>query len=460
MRRLTLRWTPGILLAGVILFADRAVAHVGGLSGTATSAATVPTWLTAVTGGVIIGASFLFTSLLTDHAAIRAVNRWRVSLPAPVTRRTIARVVRGIGVAVLVVIILSGLFGPRTPTTNFAILAVWAGWWAGYTMSVYLIGNTWPAINPWRTIAAVLPRLRRRDYPEWVGAWPSVIGLLGMVWIEVVSPVAEEPRLLVVLVLVYSAVTLLGAVVYGVEPWFGIVDPIARVFEYYGYIAPFQRSDDGIEFKLPTAALAERRIANTPGEMAFVIALLWVTTYDGFVSTPAWATVTRPIVDIGVPAILVYFVTIVAGFGVFYWVYRLASRKARRTAHTYVAAEFIQRWFVLSLLPIAAGYHVAHFLGYFLSLLPALVTVAGHPIAGVSQVSVLVIPDWFGGLELLFILVGHLLAVWVAHASSFDLFPGTLKPIRSQYPFIVVMIFYTITSMWIVTQPLIPPPYV
>ncbi|MFB6086892.1 MAG: hypothetical protein ABEJ85_00095, partial [Haloarculaceae archaeon] len=124
--------------------------------------------------------------------------------------------------------------------------------------------------------------------------------------------------------------------------------------------------------------------------------------------------------------------------------------------------------FAPSLLPIAAGYHVAHFLAYFLSLLPQTVSVVLHPrftVLGLADTAalagqVLVVPGWFGLLQLGFVLGGHVLAVWVAHARSFELFPGAFKPIRSQYPITAAMIAYTLASMWIVVQPLTAPPFV
>ncbi|MFT4890697.1 MAG: hypothetical protein ACI9YT_001615, partial [Halobacteriales archaeon] len=63
------------------------------------------------------------------------------------------------------------------------------------------------------------------------------------------------------------------------------------------------------------------------------------------------------------------------------------------------------------------------------------------------------------GLELTFVLVGHVLAICVAHAVAFDLFPDRLQAIRSQYPFIAVMIAYTTLSLWIVAEPTLSPPY-
>lgn len=449
-----------ILVFGIVVLVRPSVAHVGGLSGTTTST-TVPTWLTILTGGVIVGASFMFTSLMTDHNAIRSINEWRALIPTSDSTHTAVRyVAQGGSIGVLLLVLVTGITGPQNPTSNFAILVVWAGWWAGYTMTVYLLGNTWPLLNPWRALAELLPSIGGQSYPDRLGAWPSVLGLIGLVWIEVVSPVAKDSQLLTLLILGYTLVTLVGAMVYGTETWFSQVDPIARVFRFYGRLAPFQRTDTDIEFKLPSATLAERSTAERLDETAFIIALLWVTTYDGFVSTPLWADIARSIVGIGVPPLLLYFVTIASGFGVFFYIYRFAAKHARQTAQTYVTPEFIEGWFGPSLLPIAAGYHIAHFLGYFLTLAPALLTVAGQPFSPPPNVQVLVMPGWFSTIQLLFVLLGHLFAVWVAHALAFDLFPGKLKPIRSQYPFIIVMVFYTMTSMWVVTQPFTPPPYI
>jgi hypothetical protein len=172
------------------------------------------------------------------------------------------------------------------------------------------------------------------------------------------------------------------------------VDPIARVFRYYGRMAPIQRGDRGIELVPPGAALSRGRVGGVD-EVAFVIALLWVTTYDGLVSTPAWEQAIAPLVRAGVPGVLVYLVTIVAGFWLFFAAYRLASRQSRRTAGSYVSARYIRDWFAPALIPIAAGYHLAHFLGYFVALSPAMVATLARPFSMPPAVEVLELPDWF-----------------------------------------------------------------
>ncbi|MFB6195732.1 MAG: hypothetical protein ABEI80_06145 [Haloplanus sp.] len=152
------------------------------------------------------------------------------------------------------------------------------------------------------------------------------------------------------------------------------------------------------------------------------------------------------------PTTLVSLAGLLGGFGVFLFAYRRASVVARETASTYVTDDYIVRWFAPALLPIAAGYHLAHYGGYVLARLPALVRAASQPLAPVTAPA-LVLPDSVGLVQLGFVVVGHLLAVWIAHGRAVSLFAGVVKPIRSQYPFVLLMSGYTAVSVWIVSQP-------
>ncbi|WP_158057400.1 hypothetical protein [Halorussus halophilus] len=451
-----------VALVGTLLLAARAAAHGGALRASAGSLS-VPTWLFLLTGGGVVGASFLLASFVTDRAFVRSIHDWHRTAAVDSVLNVGAKLTRALSVVVLAGIVAIGLFGPDGPDAAFrnaAILVVWVGWWAGYVATVYLVGNSWPAVNPWRAIADVLPSFGF-DYPEKLGAWPSVVGLLALVWVEVVSPLADDPALLALVILGYSAFTLSGALLFGTDTWFETVDPVSRVFSYYGRVAPVQRTEEGnLELRLPGAALTEPKLVDGADEVAFVVALLWVTTYDGLVGTGAWETFARTVVGAGVPAVLLYPTVLLVGFGLFWGAYRLAARYSRKTAETYLTPQAIGRRLAPSLLPIAAGYHLAHFLGYFISLSPVLVGVLQNPMVPPINPVVIVLPAWFGMLAVTFVLVGHLLAVWVAHATAYDVFPGRLQAVRSQYPFVVVMVLYTMTSLWIVSTPSGSPPFV
>lgn len=441
-------------LCGVWLLVDPAVAATSSV-GLSSEPVTVPPWLVVSTGGGVIGASFLITALVTDHETIQSVTNRQWSVPTWLVNRYVSSAIRLLGITVLGGVVVSGIVVSemgmsevvwgRSETANFAILFVWIGWWVVYTISVYLLGNTWPMLNPWRTLALVVaPRLSiERSVPGWLCGWPSVVCLLGLVWVAVVSPVTTSPQLLVVVIVAYSLFTITGGVVYG-APWFRRVDPIARLFRAYGRVAPFQRVSSRIALTVPGRALTDG--ATDRSEAMFIVAVLWVTTYDGLLTTPAWSGVARAVVGVGIPPLAVYAVGMGGGFGVFLLVYRAGARYARRTGRTYVAARVIEKRFVRSLLPIAASYHFAHYLGTVLGLSAALWGTFLQP--------------FVGQLQLLSILCGHLLAVWVAHTTAFDLFTGRFQSIRSQYPFILMMIAYTMIGMWIVLQPSVQPPFV
>jgi hypothetical protein len=446
----------GLLVASafvIVMLARPALAHGGGFGAGAREAVTIPTWLVLLTGGAAVGASFLLASLVTDRQLIRAIDGWRRAFPAP--GRVLTILVRAFGVVALVATVAVGVAGPQDGRGNLALLVVWVGWWAGYTMTAYLAGNTWRVLNPWRTIAGVLPTLDR-DYPQRVGAWPATLALLALVWLEVTSPIADAPRLLTGVVVAYTAITLAGAAVYGPESWFRRADPVARVFDHYGRVAPLARDGGTLSVRLPGVGLSKMTLANA-SQVAFVVALLWVTTFDGFVRTQAWASLADATTQAGVPLGVLYPAALLAGFGLFLGVFRAAARASQRVADTPLTTGTLARQFAPSLLAIAAGYHLAHYLGYFISLAPRLAVVASAPLEP-TVVGALALPAWFDLVGMVAILVGHLLAIWVAHATAYDVFPGRLQAIRSQYPFIAVMVFYTMTSLWIIAQPEVATP--
>ena len=435
-----------------------ALAHGGNLRNATRQELAVPTWLFLSTGGAVVGASFLLASFVTDRAFVAAVHGWTRALPAP--RRLLAWVGRVAGVVGFVGVVVTGLVGPADSLRNAAIMLVWVGWWAGLVMGTYLVGNAWPAVDPFRTLTRPVAWLTpepHRDLSPGRAAWTSTAFLLALVWFEVVSPLADDPKLLAAAALGYLAVAAVGVFVVGYETWFERIDPLARLFRTYGAVAPVQRTGDGLRLRLPAARLTEQ-VVSTRGGVAFVVALLWGTTFDGLVATPAWASFARALVSLGVPAFVLYPAALVAGFLGFHRLYWWSAHAARETAPTYADANTLAVRFVPSLLAIAAGYHLAHYLVYFLSLSPALVGALLAPL-NPPAARTLVLPAWLSGVGVAAVLVGHLLAIWVAHGTAYDLFPGRLQAIRSQYPLTVVMVFYTMASLWVVGQPEVTPPF-
>ncbi|WP_313694653.1 hypothetical protein [Halorarum halobium] len=447
----------GAAFLGLLALAGSALAHAGGVRGAGAGSLTVPTWLFLATGGGVIGASFLLASFVTDRAYIRRLDGWRRPVLDPGRLATLAG--RALGLVGLALVVVTGLLGPDVGGRNAAVLLVWIAWWGAFVATAYLFTNSWPVVNPFRTIALALPSLDR-SYPDSLGRWPAVVGLLALVYLEVVTPLADDPRLLTLVVLGYGLLSLAGSVAVGADDWFGNADPVSRLLAAYGRVAPLARTDDGLRLRLPGTGLTDAGWLRDRSDVAFVIAVLFVTTFDGFAGTDLWAEFARALFLAGVPPLAIYAVGMVAGFALFLGAYFGAVRAARRYADTFVSTAALGRRFAPSLLAIAAGYHLAHNLGSVLALAPTLAVVLASPLAPPPSPPQLVVPGWFGGVGIAAVLAGHLLAVWVAHAVAYDLFPDRLQAIRSQYGVTAAMVLYTMVSLWILTRPGGVPPFV
>ncbi|WP_245724294.1 hypothetical protein [Natronorubrum texcoconense] len=425
------------------------------------------------------------------------------------SRRTVAAgslIGGGLGVLGLAAVIVVGLEGPTMPTANLAVIIAFVGVRAVLPMVAFLVVDPWPTIDPFRTLARgvdklvtrvrelvtrVRERVRRRpsnpstnetnrtdgtnetnendssavdsallEYPTWLSSWPAVLGLGALVWLELVLPITTDTELLAFTAVGYAGYTVTGAVLFSPTVWFRRADPLAVLFRLYGAVAPIQRRDGTVRLVVPGARLRDADVVTDSSDVAFVVLLVWELTFNGFVVTRPGRRVVEALVATGLPARVVYLALLVGGFAVALAVYWLAAHLSRRTAPTYLSERVLARRFAPPLLAIAAGYHLAHYVTFVVSLAPASLAALSSPFAPPVNPTTLVVPGWMGTLEIATLLAGHVLAIWTAHAIAFDCVPGRLQAIRSQYPFVVVMVCYTALSLWLLTLPTMEPVYV
>lgn len=53
------------------------------------------------------------------------------------------------------------------------------------------------------------------------------------------------------------------------------------------------------------------------------------------------------------------------------------------------------------------------------------------------------------------VVLGHILAVYLAHVIALREFRDYRLALRSQYPMLVLMVAYTVASLWIIAQPIV-----
>jgi len=122
--------------------------------------------------------------------------------------------------------------------------------------------------------------------------------------------------------------------------------------------------------------------------------------------------------------------------------------------------------FALSLIPIAMGYHLAHYLTSFLvdsqyaikSLSDPLGTGAdylglGHHYVTTSFFNVPTMVKLIWLTQAGAIVLGHILAVLIAHGIALQALGTQRRAILSQIPIGTFMVIYTFFGLWILAQP-------
>jgi hypothetical protein len=128
------------------------------------------------------------------------------------------------------------------------------------------------------------------------------------------------------------------------------------------------------------------------------------------------------------------------------------------------SAGELARLFVLTLLPIAFAYHLAHYLSYLLVAGQVVIPLASDPFGygwdlfGTAHYKVdvgLVGARFAWYAAVIAIVFGHVLAMYLAHRLALARFAAPRTARRSQYPLAALMVAYTMLSLWILAQPIV-----
>ncbi|GKZ15765.1 hypothetical protein [Haladaptatus sp. T7] len=430
----------------------------------------------------------------TERTPAEGTRRTRV-LTVPASISTPIRVgVRLVFFAGFAAALGLGVVGRQVPVENFATVFVWPVWFRGVALLSILLGTVWAVLSPWRTFYDGLTWLEgervavAESYPKWLASWPAFVGFVLLLGIfENLTYVPNSPRLTTGVLAVYAILMVLGSVLYGVE-WFRRADPLAVLYRLFGRVASItiERTDEGgteISLRAPWRGSVEP--VRDFSLVAFVVTAVYTVSFDGFTNTRTYQDVlfdARDLLGTGPEtSVLLYaagLVVFVVSFALASWlVERLGEReRGTRTARATDAetdggrvsaddgAPLLPGWrgaaraFAPTVLPIAAAYEVAHNYTYVFRNLGQLVAVALEPVApGVQAVNPL---GWlslpaFWGSQVLLIVLGHVIAVVAAHYVAVERFETASAARRGHLPLVVLMVGYTVLSLWIISQPVV-----
>ncbi len=437
----------------------------------------VPTSFFYTTAAVVLIVSFVLLGglwkkpILERRARGTGLPGW---LQAVILSRALRIVLQTCSVFLLGLTVATSLFGTDVVLLNFAPTFVYVIFWLGLPLLSALFGNVWSVLSPWRAIADATVWTMERlgfqarpvlDSPWTWGRYPAAAALFAFVALELTHPSPSAPRILGIAVSLYTYWALAGMAVYGRETWTRYGEGFAVAFGLIARIAPFAVRDGKVVVRWPFSGLAGAE--RERGTLVFVAVMLGSTSFDGFSRTSEWqdlmSGVRSGLVESSQRTIdLATMGTNLVGLSVFVLAVVL----------TYSLAVTVMRWlvhyprslgpeFVLSLVPIAFAYMVAHYFSLFLIQGQFIITLASDPFGrgwdlfGTIDFApnlAIVSPEAVWYVQVASLTIGHVAGLAIAHDRAVGLFDNRRDALRSQYPMLALMVLYTVGGLWFLSH--------
>ncbi len=443
----------------------------------------VPAWLFAWGASIVLIASFFALAAAWRRPRFEEAH-WR-PLGAGASRVLLSGAAQALygllGVLLLGVAIYSGLRGTEAPDRNFALTFLFVTAWLGFPFFSALLGDVFRPFNPWRAVgraagagfrALAGRRPAHLAYPEALGRWPAAIGVLAMVWLEVVYgssggvAVGLDPHAAALAALVYSVYTLAMMALFGVGKWCETGEVFSVYFGMFSQLGSFAAQGGRLGVRRPLAAAS--KWATLPGSAAVVIASIASTSFDGaqegaFKGGIEWLFERFADAGVGLTwslrlADTVFMLLCFAGVGLVY----LLGVKGMRTVQGAPSLAKLRAGFAHTLIPIALAYLVAHYFSLFVfqeqaqftyllsdPLGTARTDLFGTASAGIDFKLLSAAAIWY--VQVGALVVGHVLGLTLAHDRALAYWPDYRDATRSQYWMLAVMVSFTCFGLYLLS---------
>ena len=444
-------------------------------------------------GGVVVISFVLVVVFAGEQLGEKAVRYPRRAVPflLSIARSPWPRLIGGLtGVLGLATIIVTGLFGSSRPELNPAEYLVWIYFWAGTVILSGLVGNLWYLLNPFAAIYDAVMRLasprsgevgfaeRSRvgvfKLPEVLGIWPAVLAYFCFACLELTTGMANRPYIAATAALAYASLTLAGMILFGRDEWLQRCEAFTVLFDIVGRFGPVEaeRDESGRTTAVYLRPWGVGLLKPAPSgwdRVVFVILMLSTLAFDGIEGTRSWADFTIATEPYWQPQgafgfFLLKTVSMTLLTGAFLLIFVAFMEMVIYFGRRRVDLLSTVSGFALTLVPIALVYNAAHNYYYAVVTAQALIPLLDDPLAkgwhllpavaaykpsfALAQASTV----WFA--QIVLIVVGHVVAVYLAHLRAGERFRNAQNALLSQYPMLVLMVMYTMTSLWILAQPI------
>ncbi len=443
----------------------------------------VPAWLFAWAASIVLIVSFFALSVGWRTPRFER-DRWR-PIGAGLSRALLSVPVRilcgAIGVFLLGVAIYAGLHGTEAPDRNFALTFIYVTTWLGFPLFSVVFGDVFRPFNPWRAVGRVVggaftalagQRPAHLRYPEKLGRWPAAVGLMAVVWLEVVYganggvAVGLDPHAAALAAVFYSVYTLAMMALFGVEQWCRTGEVFSVYFGMFGQLGFLGVEDGKLGVRRPLAA--STKWAVVPGSAAVVIASIATTSFDGAQEGAfkgALESTFNRLVDagFGLTAALrttdtIFMVLTFLGVGL---VYMIGVRGMAGVPGA-PSLRKLRMGFAHTLIPIAFAYLVAHYFSLFVFQEQAQFTyllsdplgtgtanLFGTASAGVDYKILSANAIWY--VQVGSLVIGHVIGLTLAHDRATAYWGDYRQAARSQYWMLAVMVAFTCFGLYLLS---------
>jgi hypothetical protein len=376
-----------------------------------------------------------------------------------------------IGVFFFFLAVYAGVAGTGAQSENFAPTAVYVGFWVGVPFLSLLLGDVWGVLSPWRAIGRAVGWLASRfggeppeaiPYPERLGKWPAAAVIFGFAICELCWASATEPGTLAILMLVYFVAMLIGMSIYGVEPWVRNADGFGVLFGMIGTLSPVGRREDGrLVLRVPGTGTA--KLPPLIGLAAVAIVSIGSTAFDGAKEGALFNDLAIDLQDffnglglsLSTSLELGFIIGLAGAIAIVAVIWTLGMLGTGSFANS--------RAFAHTLIPIAAGYMVAHYFSLLAYNGQDLWRLINDPLGHGS--------DLFGGanrsidygvisatgiwyVQVAALVIGHVAALILAHDRALEIYGSARAATRSQVVMLILMVVFTCLGLWLLSAAL------
>jgi hypothetical protein len=419
-----------------------------------------PLYLFLLGAGAVVFISFL---LVLQRPVLRVQPTGDDVPPVPRTPSWPAWLMALLSVA----LIYGGLYGSQSTPDNVIVTAFWLAFWIGVPISIAVVGNYWPYISPLNVIARLVGPRRRLAWPASWGYWPATILFFLFASGELIfNGVTTTPAGAAQVMLAYGALNAIMAALFGAEPWLRRGEVFSVLFATWGRLGFFRFGAPG---RRGFFGGLTRPFEASISRLTFVLMLLVSVSFDGLLATPAWknaASAMPQSLKQGSPGYTVLLLVVFLAMVVLIWgLFTGFAAAVRAVGHLDEPLINVVAGLIPSLVPIAFGYLLAHNFDYLAINGQLLIHQASDPFgSGVLNIFGTVnyepnrnlIPTafvWY--FEILLIIGVHVAAVVLAHGYLGRTARTEVHGRRAEWPWIAAMVGYTMSSLWLLAQPIV-----